>query len=40
VADDTHTEAAADDPPAPVYLSNCDPGDESDEPSEQAPLAA
>ena len=41
VADDTRTEAAADDSPPPTYLSNCDPGDESDEPAaEQAPLAA
>jgi hypothetical protein len=40
VADDTRTETGAEDSPPPVYLSNCDPGDESDEPAEQAPLAA
>jgi hypothetical protein len=41
VADDTHTEGVADEAPPPVYLSNCDPGDECDErPAEQPPLAA
>jgi hypothetical protein len=41
VADDTRTEADADESPPPVYLSNCDPGDEDDETAaEQAPLAA
>lgn len=40
MADDTRTEAEAEESPPPVYLSNCDPGDESDGPSAEQPLAA
>ena len=38
--DETTIDPGATDEEAPLYLSNCDPGDEVAEPAETPPLAA